>query len=285
MARTIAVGVDGSIPGRVALRWAMRHAIATEAEVLVVYVVSPDFASLGSLSDDELRAEGERLLEGEADYARARVPGPTVRTRLMQGNAMRQLIVVSRQVEMVVVGTHKTGFIRGRVFGSRSIVLAAGSRTPVAVIPDSSGRNRSGIFVGVDDSEASHAAVQFGAMEAVRTGQPLRLVSAWRLPEPSRGESHPDQDRVHEAYMRAILDNQAERVRSDYPDAEVHVRLVRLSPAEALVDASASAALVVLGNSGPVSDGQGLLGSVTHDVLVNLAGPTVVVHAALADAL
>jgi nucleotide-binding universal stress UspA family protein len=281
MARTIAVGVNGSIPGRVALRWAMRQAIVTNADVLVVYVVSSDLASLGSLSDEELRAEGVRLLEGEAEYARARVPGPTVHTRLMHGNAMRELIAVSREVDLVVVGTHKTGFIRGRVFGSRSIVLAAGSRTPVAIVPDSSGRKRSGITVGVDDSAASHAAVYFGAAEAVRTGEPLRLVSALQLPEIARGESHPGQDRIHEDYVRALLDAQAERVQHDFPTVEVHVRLLRLAPAEALVDASASASLVVLGNSGPVSDGQGLLGSVTHDVLLNLAGPTVVVHAAL----
>jgi nucleotide-binding universal stress UspA family protein len=279
MARTIAVGVDGSAPGRVALRWAMRQAIAIDAEVLVVYVVAGDIAPLESLTEDELNAEGARIVEGEAEYARARVPGPTVRTRLMFGNAMRQLIEISRDVDMVVVGTHKTGFIRGRIFGSRSIVLAAGSRTPVAVIPDSSGRKRSGIIVGVDDSDASHAAVHFGATEAVRTGEPLRLVSAWRLPELGRAEGHPDQDRIHEAYVRGILDAQADRVRDEFPNVEVHVRLIRLSAAEALVDASASAALVVLGNSGPVSDSQGLLGSVAHDVLVNLAGPTVVVHA------
>ncbi|PRY70161.1 nucleotide-binding universal stress UspA family protein [Glaciihabitans tibetensis] len=279
MARTIAVGVDGSSPGRVALRWAMRQAIATQAEVLVVYVVGADLASMGGLSDDERAAEGERVLALEAEYARGRVPGPTVHTRLMHGNAMRELIRVSREVDMVVVGTHKTGFIRGRIFGSRSIVLAAGSRTPVAVIPNSSGRKRTGIVVGVDDSDASHAAVHFGAMEALRTGEALRLLSAWRLPDIGQTDAHPDQDRRHEEYVRQLLDAQADRVRDDFPDVEVHVRLIRLPPAEALVDASASAALVVLGNSGPVSDGQGLLGSVAHDVLLNLAGPTVVVHA------
>jgi nucleotide-binding universal stress UspA family protein len=282
MARTIAVGVDGSSPGRVALRWAMRQAIATQSEVLVVYVVGADVALTGSLSDAERAEQGARVLEGEAEYARGRVPGPTVRTRLMHGNAMRELITISREVDLVVVGTHKTGFIRGRIFGSRSIVLAAGSRTPVAVIPDSSGRKRTGIVVGVDDSDASHAAVHFGASEAMRTGDPLRLLSAWRLPESAEADAHPDRERLHEKYVRQVLESQANRVRDEFPEVEVHVRLIRLPPAEALVDASASASLVVLGNSGPVSDGQGLLGSVAHDVLVNLAGPTVVVHAAAA---
>ena len=76
-----------------------------------------------------------------------------------------------------------------------------------------------------------------------------------------------------------MLDAEADRVRAQFPTIDVHCRVVRLPAAEALVDASASAAVVVLGNSGPISDGQGLLGSVAHDVLVNLAGPTVIVHA------
>jgi nucleotide-binding universal stress UspA family protein len=121
--------------------------------------------------------------------------------------------------------------------------------------------------------------VHFGAVEAQRTGDPLRLVSAWRLPDPAQMEEHPENDRRHQDAVRDILEAQAERVRAEFPDVDVHIRLVRLPPAEALVDSSSSASLVVMGNSGPVSDGQGLLGSVAHDVLVNLAGPTVVVHA------
>jgi nucleotide-binding universal stress UspA family protein len=279
MRTTIAVGVDGRAPGRAALRWALNHARATDADVLVIYVVGTDLASIGSRDDDEVERDAQRTVEGEAAFARGVAPDVDVTTRLMHGNPMRQLIAASKTVSMVVVGTHKTGFIRGRVFGSRSIVLAAGSRNPVVVIPESSGRHRRGVVVGVDDSLAGHAAVQFGAAEAVRTGEPLRLISAWRLPDADQEEFHRENDNRHAAEVRAMLAAEADRVRDEYPTLDVHCRIIRLPPAEALVDASASASVVVMGNSGPVSDGQGLLGSVAHDVLVNLAGPTVVVHA------
>jgi nucleotide-binding universal stress UspA family protein len=279
MRTTIAVGVDGRAPGRAALRWAMEHAAATDADVLVIYVVGTDLASIGSRDDDEVERDARRILEGDAAFARGLNPSVPVTTRLMHGSPMRQLITASKTVSMVVVGTHKTGFIRGRVFGSRSIVLAAGSRNPVIVIPESSGRHRRGVVVGVDDSLAGRAAVQFGAAEAVRTGEPLRLISAWRLPEDDLADFHRENDDRHADEVRAMLDAEADRVRADFPTADVHCRIIRLPAAEALVDASASAALVVLGNSGPISDGQGLLGSVAHDVLVNLAGPTVIVHA------
>jgi nucleotide-binding universal stress UspA family protein len=279
MRSTIAVGVDGRAPGRAALRWAMDHATAIDADIMVIYVVGSDLSSIGSRDDDEVERDAHRIVEGEAAIARGLAPAVTVTTRVMHGSPMRELITASKTVSMVVVGTHKTGFIRGRVFGSRSIVLAAGSRNPVVVIPESSGRHRRGVVVGVDDSLAGRAAVQFGAAEAVRTNEPLRLISAWRLPDADLEEFHRENDDRHAAEVRAMLEAEATRVRSEFPTADVHCRIIRLPAAEALVDASTSAALVVLGNSGPVSDGQGLLGSVAHDVLVNLAGPTVIVHA------
>jgi len=148
---------------------------------------------------------------------------------------------------------------------------------PVAVIPETSGRRRHGVVVGIDDSPAGRAAIHFGAAEAFRTGDSLRLVAAWKLPDSSHDDFHHDERR--EAGVRAMLETESARVREEFPTLEVHSRIIRLPAAEALVDASASASLVVLGNSGPISDSQGLLGSVAHDVLVNLAGPTVIVHA------
>ncbi|HEV7949962.1 MAG TPA: universal stress protein [Glaciihabitans sp.] len=280
MGTTIAVGVDGSTPGRIALRWAMRHAEDTSAEVVVVYVVGTDLAAIASRSDEEIQADAERIVAAEAQFAQTLAPSVPVTTLVLRGNPMRELISVSKTVDLVVVGTHKTGFIRGRIFGSRSIVLAAGSRTPVAVIPESSGRRRHGIIVGVDDSPAGREAIHFGAIEAARTGETLRLVSAWPQAEGDHAHTHRDNDERVASEVRDMLDREAASVREQFPTVEVHGRVIRLPAAEALVDASASSALVVLGNSGPLSEGQGLLGSVAHDVLLNLAGPTVVVHAA-----
>ena len=278
MTNVIAVGVDGSAPSRVAIKWSVTRATDTSADIHLIFVIGHDLGSIGSRSSDEVLRDSARILENEARYARNLAPSVTVTTSIMHGNAMRELATASRKTTMVVVGTHKTGFIRGRVFGSRSIVLAAGARTPVAVIPETSGRKRSGIIVGMDDSPAGRAAIRFGAHEALRTGELLRLVSAWRLPDPT-DELHRETDELREAEVRAMLELESERVREEFPTVEVHSRIIRLPAAEALVDASASATLVVLGNSGPISDGQGLLGSVAHDVLVNLAGPTVIVHA------
>ena len=39
---------------------------------------------------------------------------------------------LGHEAELIVVGTHRTGYFRGRAFGSRSLQLAATSSTPVA---------------------------------------------------------------------------------------------------------------------------------------------------------
>ena len=54
---------------------------------------------------------------------------------------------------MIAVGTHKTGFIHGKVFGSRSLQLAAAAHSPVAIVPQTSRRDGQGIVVGIDESE------------------------------------------------------------------------------------------------------------------------------------
>lgn len=279
MSNTIAVGVDGSAPSRAAIKWGVARAVATAASVELIFVIGQDLSPAGSRDEEEVLRDSNRILAAEAEYARTLAPTVDVTVSLRQGNAMRELITASRKMAMVVVGTHKTGFIRGRVFGSRSIVLAAGARTPVAVIPETAGRKRHGIIVGMDESPAGRAAIRFGAAEAVRTGDSLRLVSAWKLPDSSHDEAHRENDERQDARIRSVLETEVAQLRNEFPSLEVHSRVIRLPAAEALVDASSSASLVVLGNSGPVSDGQGLLGSVAHDVLVNLAGPTIIVHA------
>ncbi len=58
----------------------------------------------------------------------------------------------------------------------------------------------------------------------------------------------------------------------------VRIRSIRRPPAEALLDASSTAELLVIGTSLRLAPESASLGPVGHDVLLNLAGPTVVVH-------
>jgi nucleotide-binding universal stress UspA family protein len=280
MTTSILVGVAGTEPSRAALRWSMRRAAATGAEVTVTYVVDDELATIGPRMLDELREDAKRLLESEAEHARTLAPGVVTHTRLLNGSVMRELIEASKGADMVVVGTHKTGFLNGKVFGSRSLLLAAAAHAPVAVIPQTSQRDGRGVVVGVDDSPAGQLAIRFAATEAARARETLTLLRAYTIPAVPGGDGAVERELTEKAAARSstVLSDSLALARAVAADVEIKTRSVQRSAAEALVDASATAALMVIGSSRREDAEQLMVGSVSHDVLINITGPTMIVH-------
>ena len=277
---TIVVGVEGTEPSRVALRWSMKRATATDSDVRLVNVVDSEWAGVGARILEDMHADAEHLLEREAEYARSLAPGVPVDTELREGDLMDELIAASRDCDLIAVGTHKTGFIHGKVFGSRSLQLAAAAHAPVAIVPQTSRRDGQGIVVGVDESDAGRSAIRFATAEAERTRQPLTFVRATDapgLPE-DRDDEQRERDRYFEGQAKAILSEASDIAKSVDPTVEVRARTVRRPAAEALLDSSASADLLVIGSSRREGSARRMLGSVSHDVLINLVGPTIVVQ-------
>lgn len=279
----IRVGIDGSESSRTALQWAVKRLTAADGDLrgtlTLVHVVDDVGGMIGARNLEALREDGRALAEREATYARSLAPDLTFNVEVLVGSPMWELIATSDDA-MTVVGTHKTGFIQGRIFGSRSLQLAAAARSPVAIIPQSPPRRGGGVVVGIDDSCAGRAAVRFAAEEAKCTHQPLVLVRASRPSKHSSAEGRApaeDQDEAGRHALAALSDAEG-AARSIFPTGEMRLRNVRRSPAEALLDASSQASLLVIGSSRRTGAERMVLGSVSHDVLLNLTGPTVVVH-------
>ncbi|WP_349898139.1 universal stress protein [Parafrigoribacterium soli] len=280
-AGTILVGVDGTESGRAALRWATRYATSHGADIELLRVVDDEWTTISARMMSELDSDAEGLLEREADYARSLAPDIAVRTRVLHGDVIEELTAASTDARLVVVGTHKTGFINGRVFGSRSLRLASLAHAPVAVIPQGSPRTGRGVVAGVDGSPASQRAVRLATQEAELSTETLTLLRAYTTPElPTTDEDLQSAVIKHgEAVAAATLADAVAVAGSTAPAADVKVRTVRRPAAEALVDAAATAALLVIGDSGADSAEDAMIGSVSHDVLMNLTAPTIVVHA------
>lgn len=280
MSETILVGVDGTVASRVALRWSMKRAAVNGAAVSLAHVVDDDWVTIGERMLEDLRDEAQGLTEREADYAHSLAPEVVIHTQLLHGSVMQELISASDRADIVVVGTHKTGFINGRVFGSRSLRLAAAARAPVAIIPQTSERDGRGVVVGVDDSAVGRKAIRFAAMEANRARETLTLLRAFTIPGASNDNGELQRELVQRAEARAAkeLSAAATLVSSVAPTVDVRVHSVQRPAAEALVDAATSAALLIIGNSRQEDSGNVMVGSVTHDVLINLTGPTIIVH-------
>ncbi|MEO6309434.1 MAG: universal stress protein, partial [Leifsonia sp.] len=276
----IIVGIDGSAPSRAAVRWSIERAAATGEDVVLVHVVDDEWGVVSYRLLDEVRVEAKALAAAEAANARSIDPRVNVTTILREGNPMSELIAAAESADLVVVGTHKTGFVRGRVFGSRSLQLAGGSPAPVAIIPEFSTRTRHGVVVGVNGTAASHAAIAFAADEAHRLGEELILVGAWAGPDDTEtNEAWRRLTSVVKSGVESVLVDARAQIAPANDELRIRVREVNRPAAEALVDAAASATLLVIGSSrrpgAPTT-----LGPVAHDVLINLAAPTVVAHAA-----
>jgi nucleotide-binding universal stress UspA family protein len=279
--RTLLVGIDGTESSRAALRWATKRAAATGAEVNLTHVINDDWATIGARMLEELEEDARLLLGKEVAYAHTLAAQVSIHTQVLHGDVMQELIAASKQAEMVVVGTHKTGFISGKVFGSRSLRLAASAYVPVAVIPQGSPRDGRGIVVGVDDSAAGRLAIRFAAREAERTGEALTLLRAFTVLELSTANNDVQHELAKHSESRAsiALSEAAALASLAAPNLDVKVRSVQRSTAQALVDAAATAALLVIGDSSREGTENALVGSVSHDVLINLTGPAIIVHA------
>ncbi|PJJ70858.1 nucleotide-binding universal stress UspA family protein [Diaminobutyricimonas aerilata] len=244
------VGVDGSAPSRRAVGWACRIASIDGGQVTLVHVNDP------TVAPD--RARGASALADAAREARAAHPGLAVHEELLGGPVWRTLATRGSGDDVLVIGSHKTGYLHGRVTGSFAARIALHTRTSLAVVPDLDVRSRVGVVAGIDGGPTATAVAEAAARRAHELVAPLLLVHA--------GTTHGDTLAVAAATARATA-----------PGIEIQSRTSTRLPADALLDAARSRALLVVGQ-GSDSSGDAVLGTVLHDVLLNLNAPTLIVR-------
>ncbi|MFS6528178.1 universal stress protein [Microbacterium aurugineum] len=241
----LAVGSSGASALAGAEAWAESHASFADVPLVRVHVVTPDVVA-ARRHPDEAAAHDPVHVTGRVPDALARFVGAD---------------------DILVIGTGKTGFIRSRVFGTLSLQIVAEVACTVAVIPDVDLRFRSGVVAGVKDDELVPAIVRASGDEARARREPLHLIqssSVGLVPAPVE-----TQGTALDRAALAARENGVVRVRT---------HATARSPAEALLDASRNAALLVIGAGHPRGAGHAI-GSVTHDVLVNINAPVLIVRA------
>jgi nucleotide-binding universal stress UspA family protein len=131
----VVVGIDGSATADAALSWAASEAALRGAPLLIVHAWPLGASGLMPMAGGSLAQAGEALLRtAEADVA-ARMPGLTIRTRLVPEPAPHALLEAARDAQLLVVGAHGRGGFPGMIFGSISGTCLAASPCTVAVIP------------------------------------------------------------------------------------------------------------------------------------------------------
>ncbi|MCD2444217.1 universal stress protein [Agromyces sp. SYSU K20354] len=282
--REIIVGVSTAVDaGLHAVRWAARRASMRGARLHIVHVID---LAVETTRDADLMAAAKAEAQGAIDAAIAIAievdPDLEVVTTFEHGPATEVFDELSRNAELLVVGSDWHGGKRPSRRGVHSLRIAAGSHVPVAVIPDIDVTGRRGVVVGVDGSASSATTLEFAASEAERLGEPLIAVHAWDLgvivgAEYGYGVSMVDDGDLSSA-ARELLETALQPVVAAHPELEIDQRVVVGDPVVALSDAADEASLLVVGSHGRGALARFLLGSVSHGILAHLEGPTVVVR-------
>src|SRR5262245_17714338 len=140
------------------------------------------------------------------------------------------------------------------------------------------------IVVGVDGSDGGATALEFAAAEAGLRETPLRIVSAWEVPEmrytAPPGYASPLDPETLDAFgagARQVVDDASATVREQRPSVQVEALAVQGHPADVLLEQGADAELIVVGRRGLGGFRSLLLGSVSQQVVQHATCPVVVV--------
>jgi nucleotide-binding universal stress UspA family protein len=135
----IVVGVDGSPESVAALTWAAQYAKATGGTVQAVLAWHyPAVAGPGGggIVPPEVSKETERHMRASLAEAVAKVyPDPTAaETCVRYGHPAQVLVGLSKEADLLVVGSRGHGGFTGMLLGSVSIHCVSHAQCPVTVV-------------------------------------------------------------------------------------------------------------------------------------------------------
>ncbi len=235
---------------------------------------------------DELLQSAERQLQTATAATFDRYPRVGYDFEVVATSPGSALVAAAEHADLVVVGSTGAGAVRRFLLGSTAAELLAACPCPVVVVPaerhgpngrivdpESTGR----MVVGIDGSEHSARAVRWAVDEADRSSSRLVVLHAWEYPyaaeAPGAGRGN-DLARVDAAL---VLQQSVEMAR-DLSVGEVVSELKAAGAADALIEASKHADLVIVGSRGRGGFRSMLFGSVAHAVSAASSCPVVVVR-------
>ncbi|WP_181312067.1 universal stress protein [Nocardioides campestrisoli] len=278
MPGSVLVGVTGRGENTQALRFALEEARRLGTGVTLVHAVAPapptppgavlvtfedDWTELGRTIVAEVAAEAEELA---GDVPVSSVVG--------YGAAGALLSDLSRDAVRVVLQHQHVHRMVRLVTGSTSARVAAQAHCPVISVPaghEAEPESSGDVVAGVHDDGGPAEVVKAAVAEAELHGWRTRLLHAWHLPG-----AYDDLLEPEGAWARAALEN-LRHSSQDHAGADLEVEVVHEWPADALVERSKTASLVVVGRHGRRGPISPRLGSRARAVLANSHCPVMVV--------
>ncbi|MFJ9351206.1 universal stress protein [Streptomyces sp. NPDC101237] len=291
MDHPVLAGVDGSEHGLAAAEWAAGEAERRGVPLRLVHAAPPlpGDPSAGP-AGETLRRVGEHLVQEAVADLRVRHPDLRVSGRQSADAPAGALLSEAHAAGLLVVGARGSGGFAGLAVGSVALRVAAAATCPVVVVPGrrpgdfgngTRAADGSDVVVGFDAHRPVDEVADFAFKTARTRGALLRVVQAWAFPVEAvspRTLFVTEEDRATWEDQEVLRLSDAVGVRQEkYPEVTVRTDVVLLHPAEALLNASRTAALLVVGRRTGRPDGEGRLGPVTHAVLHHAGCPVAVV--------
>ncbi|MER6981296.1 universal stress protein [Streptomyces carpinensis] len=299
MTHPVVAGVDGSERSLAAADWAVREAELRGVPLRLVHASPPlPGSAVPGPAVDRLHQIGARMLQQAAAELGDRCPEVEVRGEQVDDDAVVALLAAARDAGLVVVGTRGTGGFDGLALGRVALRVAAAAPRPVVLVPDRSGafgserpgtlegethgaRGAAQVVVGFDAHRPVSEVADFAFSAAEARGAGLRAVQAWALPAEavsSRTLVVTEEDRgTWEDQEVLRLSDVLRPWQEKYPGVAVRADVMLLHPAEALLNASQRAALLVVGRRSDPQAPEGHMGPITHAVLHHARCPVAVV--------
>jgi len=269
------VVVDGTASGEAAIDWAIGRSRAGPVAIEVTAVFDP-MPSESVMAGEAVRSAFAALLESGVERIARAAPGSHPVAVLRTGHARVELAAASRDADLVVIGSGGSDAGIGRTLPIR---LASAAHCPVVVVPVAWGGARDGVVVGLESTDLQPLVIDFAAREAARAGQPLTVVQAWNVPTLAAVAmfAHPGVWGTTQGLHAQALEHALTRVRTAFPEVELHHRIREGVASRILAEEAASASLLVVGRHDRSTVGDALLGSTSHELLLAMTCAVAVV--------
>jgi len=267
--RRIVVGFDGSKASAAALRWAVSEARLHDAKleawtVLGHHTDAPHARPRADAYDRGVLGGLVEELTGGAD----------VHHGVAEGRPAEELVRLSQDADLLVVGTRGHSPVEGLALGSVSRACVHGAHSAVAVVRARQPQSAEGrpVVVGVDGSMFARQALVAAAEEADLRGTSLHVVHAVHWDHVGLGLSAPHTDDLVD-WGRRLVNAELAEVEIGVP---VQSFVLPGHPAQVLTQASTAASLLVVGSHGHSGLSTRLLGSVSSHCAGASRCPTLV---------
>lgn len=286
----ILVGVDGSAASRAAVDWAARDAAMRRVPLTLVHVLPPVELPLwveSAMPDTYREAVQQRsseIIDDALEVANDAAGGQPLAVSYLTpvGNEVSTLADLSKEADLVVVGSRGLGPMSRRLLGSVSSGVMRHARCPVVVLRDEDplveNLAQAPVVVGIDGSPVSELATEVAFDEASRRGVELVAVHTWS-DFTMYGMADVDWTNLSPLAEEAL----AERLagwQERYPDVTVRRVVTQDRPAHQLLQQAQSAQLLVVGSHGRGGFAGLLLGSVGSAVVEQSRIPVIVARQA-----